>query len=95
MLPILLLFAYALYCCGEDYRKSATLRVLFTSAAVLTAVSCPWMLLHVAPDYTVPVEQWTVLFTLLYMTLSVVTLIALFRNLKKLTREQPVDKYIS
>lgn len=41
MLPILLLFAYALYCCGEDYRKSVTLRVLFVSAAVLTAVSCP------------------------------------------------------
>ena len=48
------------------------------------------MLLHVAPDYTVPVEQWSVLFTLLYMTLSVVTLIALFRKWKKLTRAQRI-----
>ncbi|MBQ9349282.1 MAG: histidine kinase [Oscillibacter sp.] len=92
-LPMLLVFAYILYCCGEDWRESVFLRVLCVlSGLMAVCVSVADLVGEIspAPDYTLQIGLWPVLFFFLSTALAMVTLIALFRRWKKLTNTQRV-----
>ena len=90
-LPALLVFAYILYCCGEDYRKSALLRVLCI-LSMLMAVSASVLQItgEITPEYALEAGLWPILFFSFSAALNVVTLIALFRRWNKLTNAQRV-----
>ena len=92
-LQTLLVFAYILYCCGEDFRKSVIFRVLcILSGLLAVTVSLFEMIGEVtpAPDYTLQMGLWPVLFFFCSVALSTVSLIALFRRWKKLTNAQRI-----
>ena len=92
-LPSLLVFAYVLYCCGEDYRKSLVLRVLCVLSAVLAVGASLLQItgeISTQPEYAVQMGQWPVLLSFFSVSLSLFTLIALFRRWKKLTNPQRV-----
>lgn len=87
-LTSLLVLAYALYCCGENYRKSVVLRVLCVLAAALAVVGSLWAILgeiSTEPVYTLQMGLWPVPLFFCSAALNVTTLIALFRRWKKLT----------
>ena len=92
-LPMLLVFAYILYCCGEDYRKNTLLRVLCVLSGVMAAgVSVLEIVGEIgpAPDYELRFGLWPVVFFACSMALIAVTLVALFCRWKKLTNAQRV-----
>jgi len=92
-IPTLLVVAYILYCCGEDYRKSVLLRVLFVFSglmAVIASVSQLVCEIGPAPDYELQMELLPILLFAFSMALFAFTLIALFRGWKKLTNAQRV-----
>lgn len=92
-LPALLVFAYILCCCGEDHKKSVLFRFLCVLSG-LVAVSASLFAIAgeigPAPDYTLQIGRWSVLFFFFSAALSVAALIALFRRWKKLTNAQRV-----
>ena len=92
-LPTLLVVAYILFCCGEDYRKSTPLRVLCVlSGLMAVGVSLMEIFAEIGPppDYTPQFGLWPVLFFFLSTALLTVTLIVLLRRWKKLTVAQRV-----
>ena len=92
-LPPLLVFAYVLYCCGEDYRRSLVLRFLcILSGGMAVGASLLQITGEVStePDYAVQMGQWHILLFLISTALMVITLIALFRRWKKLGWAQRV-----
>ena len=97
-LPTLLMLAYILYLCEEDYRKSRLLRVLCVLSGLLAVcVSVIDIVVEIgpAPDYALQLGLWPVLFFFLSAALMTVTLIALFRRWKKLTKAQRVMFFLS
>ena len=92
-LPTLLVFAYILYCCGEDYRKNLFLRVLCILSGLLAAGS---ILLEMigeigpAPDYELRWGLWPALLFFISVALSTAEFIALLRRWKKLTNAQRI-----
>ena len=97
-LPTLLMLAYILYLCEEDYRKSRLLRVLCVLSGLLAV--CMSVIdvvgeISSAPDYALQIGLWPVLFLFLSAALMSVTLIALFRRWKKLTMAQRIMFFLS
>ena len=97
-LPTLLMLAYILYLCEEDYRKSRLLRVLCVLSGLLAV--CLSVIdvvgeISPAPDYALQIGLWPVLFLFLSAALMSVTLIALFRRWKKLTMAQRIMFFLS
>ncbi len=87
----LLVSAYFLHCCGEDWRKSRVMVVL----CVLTGLSIAVEAFHhltgaisVSPDYVVVGAPWPGFYLVMIFVLPTVFLIALFRRRKKLSRMQ-------
>ena len=92
-IPTLLVFAYILHCCGEDYRRSVLLRVLCVLSGILAvSVSAMETVTEIgpAPDYELHMGLWLVLFFAFSMALNMVMPIALFRRWKKLTNAQRI-----
>ena len=92
------MLAYILYLCEEDYRKSRLLRVLCVLSGLLAV--CMSVIdvvgeISPAPDYALRIGLWPVLFFFLSAALMSVTLIALFRRWKKLTKAQRVMFFLS
>ena len=76
-LPTLLMLAYILYLCEEDYRKSRLLRVLCVLSGLLAV--CLSVIdivgeIGPAPDYALQIGLWPVLFLFLSAALMSVTL---------------------
>jgi hypothetical protein len=64
-LPSLLMFAYFLYCCGEDYRKSAVMRIQVALTCTLVAAEFLAQLtgeISSAPGAETRLGPWIVLF---------------------------------
>lgn len=96
--PTLLVFAYILFCCGEDYKKNALLHILCVLSGLLAlSVSLLDIVGEIspAPDYTLQIGRWPVLFFFCSAALSVVSLIALFRRWNKLTHAQRIMFFLS
>ncbi|MBQ7563375.1 MAG: histidine kinase [Lachnospiraceae bacterium] len=92
-IPSLLVFAYFLDCCGEDYRKKAVMRVQWALGAVMVAAEIVGQLrgeIDLAPGGTVRAGFWLGLSLLLSLTLTAVCFVALIRRWKKLTKVQRV-----
>ncbi len=92
-LPSLLVFAYFLDCCQEDYRKKPVMRVLWALGAVMAAALIAAQLngeIDAAPGGTVRFGFWLVLSLLLSLAISVICFAALIRRRKKLSNVQRV-----
>ena len=92
-LPSLLVFAYFLDCCGEDYRKKPVMRILWALGAVMAAALIAAQLngeIDAAPGGTVRFGFWLVLSLLLSLAISVICFAALIRRRKKLSNVQRV-----
>ncbi len=92
-LPSLLMFAYFLYCCGEDYKKSAVMRIQVALTCTLVAAEFLAQLtgeISSAPGAETRLGPWIVLFLALSFATTVVCLVALFRRWKKLSGVQRV-----
>ena len=92
-LPSLLVFAYFLDCCGEDYRKKPVMGVLWALGAAMAAAGIAAQLsgeIDAAPGGTVRFGFWLVLSLFLSLVISVVCFAALIRRRKKLTNVQRV-----
>ena len=97
-LPTLLVYAYILYFCGEDYRKNTLMRVLCVLSGLLAAVSSVLAIvgeIGPAPDYELRLGMWPVLLSVLSAALAVATLLALFRRWKKLTNAQRIMFFLT
>ena len=94
--PALLVFAYILYCCGEDYRKSGILRVLCALSGLMAVSAILLNILgEIGPDYSLRWGLWSVLLFFFSAALGVVSLVALFRRRKKLTNAQRIMFFLS
>ena len=63
-IPSLLVFAYFLHCCGEDYRRSKVMGVLWALGAAMVAAGIAAQLsgeINAAPEGTVRFGFWLVL----------------------------------
>ncbi|MBQ8963488.1 MAG: histidine kinase, partial [Clostridia bacterium] len=92
-LPHLLMFAFLLYSCGEDPRKSAIMRVLCALTAAEIAAGLAALFtgkLGGAPDFDVQYTPLTILYLILGLAIVPISVIALIRRWKKLTRIQRV-----
>ena len=92
-LSSLLVFAYFLDCCGEDYRKSPVMRVLWALGAAMAAAGVAAQLsgeIDAAPGGAVRLDFRLVLSLLLGAAVSVVCFAALVRRRKKLANRQLV-----
>ena len=92
-LPSLLMFAFFLYCCGEDPRRSAIMRVLCALTAAGNAAGLAALFtgsLGGAPDFAVQLDPLTILYFALGFAIVPVSVIALILRRKKLTRIQRV-----
>ncbi|MBR1497672.1 MAG: histidine kinase [Oscillospiraceae bacterium] len=92
-LPSLLVFAYFLDCCGEDYRRSKVMRVLWALGAAMVAAGIAAQFsgeIDAAPEGTARFGFWLVLSLFLSLVISVVCFAALIRRRKKLTNVQRV-----
>ena len=89
--PMLLIFAYILWCCGENFRKNRLLYVLCILSALMAACS---VLLECTAElgdaslYEMQMGVRAVLLVILSSALAVLTFVAVFRRRKKLTRAQ-------
>ena len=89
----LLVFAYFLDCCGEDFRKKPVMRVLWALGAAMAAALIAAQLsgdIDTAPGGTVRFGFWLVLSLLLSLSIYVVSFASLIRRWKKLTNVQRV-----
>lgn len=92
-LPSLLMFAFLLYSCGEDPRKSAIMRVLCALTAAEIAAGLASLFignLGGAPDFAVQFAPLTILYFVLGLAIVPISVIALIIRWKKLTRIQRV-----
>ena len=92
-LPELLMFAYFLYCCGEDHRKSTVMRLeVALASAVIASVSMAQLTgeISTAPDGQAHLGPWVILFLSFDLAMSVVCLAALLRRWKRLPGAQRV-----
>ena len=88
-LPSLLMFAYFLYCCGEDYKKSAVMRIQVALTCTLVAaefLAQPTGEISSAPAAETRLGPWIVLFLALNFATTVVCLVALFRKVEEAVR---------
>ena len=91
--PTLLVTAYFLYCCGEDWRKSAVMRIQGALTGILVAVeiiSQALGVMTVTTAYEAQVGPWPAFYIIMIAALSVICPIALIRRWKKLTWTQRV-----
>ena len=91
--PTLLVTAYFLYCCGEDWRKSAVMRIQGALTGILVAVeiiSQALGVMTVTTAYEVQVGPWPAFYIIMIAALSAICPIALIRRWKKLTWTQRV-----
>ena len=92
-IPSLLVTAYLLCCCGENWRKSAIMNIqsALTGILVVTEVAglCIGQIV-VAPDYTVQFGQWRVFYWILMAAATAVILFAILRNWNKLNWPQRI-----
>ena len=92
-IPSLLVFAYFLDCCKEDYRRKPVMLILWVLGAAMAAASIVSQLsgeIDAAPGGRVRFGFWLVLSLLLSLVISVICFIALLRRWKKLTKVQRV-----
>ena len=92
-LPALFVAAYFLNCCGEDLRRSLTMRLLCALTAAGLAAGLVALFtgeIGVAPDFAVQGGLWTALYFTLVIAAVPISLIALVRRWKKLARAQRV-----
>ena len=92
-LPSLLMFAFLLYSCGEDPRRSAIMRVLCVLTAAGNAAGLAALFtgkLGGAPDFAVQFAPSTILYFVLGLAVVPISVIALILRRKKLTRIQRV-----
>ena len=92
-IPSLLVFAYFLDCCGEDYRRKPVMGVLLALAAVMVAALIAGQLsgeIDAAPGGSVRFGFWIVLSLSLNLAISAICFVALIRRRKKLTNVQRV-----
>ena len=92
-LPNVLVFAYILDCCGENYRKNILMRVLCVLSMVIAVGASVLEIvgeIGPAPDYELQAGLWSVLLFFFSAALMTVTLIALFRRWKKLKNAQRI-----
>ena len=91
--PTLLVTAYFLYCCGEDWRKSAVMRIQGALTGILVAVeiiSQALGVMTVTTAYEAQVGPWPAFYIIMIALLSAICPIALIRRWKKLTWTQRV-----
>ena len=89
----LLVFAYFLDCCGEDYRKKPVMHVQWALGAVMAAAGIAGQLsgeIDAAPGGTVRAGFWLVLSLFLSLAISIICFAALIQRRKKLTNVQRV-----
>jgi len=92
-LPSLLVFAYFLDCCGENYRKSTVMRVQWGLGAAMVAAAIVGQLngeFYTATGLEARGGFWLELTVLLSLVISAVCFIALIRRWKKLSTVQRV-----
>ena len=92
-LPSLLVFAYFLDCCGENYRKSTVMRVQWGLGAAMVAAAIVGQLngeFYTATGLEARDGFWLELTVLLSLVISAVCFIALIRRWKKLSTVQRV-----
>ena len=92
-LASLLVFAYFLDCCGEDFRRSKVMRVLWALGAAMAVAGIAAKLsgeVDAAPGGAVRIGFWLVLSLLLSLMIAAVCFAALIRRRKKLTNVQRV-----
>ena len=90
-LPSLLVFAYFLCCCGENYLKSAAMRIQCALTAALIAAQ--WLAhltgaVSITPDYATRAGRWSYVYVVIISALTVNCLIALFLRRKRVTGAQ-------
>ena len=91
--PTLLVTAYFLHCCGEDWRKSAVMRLQGALTGILVAVeviSQALGVMTVTTAYEAQVGPWPAFYMIMLAALSVICPLALIRRWKKLTWTQRV-----
>ncbi len=91
--PTLLVTAYFLHCCGEDWRKSAVMRLQGALTGILVAVeviSQALGVMTVTTAYEAQVGPWPAFYMIMLAALSVICPIALIRRWKKLTWTQRI-----
>jgi len=87
----LLVSAYFLRCCGEDWRKSRVMHIQYALTGLALAVGSFHYLtgaINVTPDYAVAGAPWPAFYIVMTFAMPSVCLIALFRRRKKLSRMQ-------
>jgi len=92
-LPSLLVFAYFLDCCGENYRKSTVMRVQWGLGAAMVAAAIVGQLngeFYTATGLEARGGFWLDLTVLLSLVISAVCFVALIRRWKKLSTVQRV-----
>ena len=92
-IPALLVFAWFLDCCGEDYRKKPVMHVLWALGAAMAAAGIVGQLrgeIDAAPGGTARFGFWLVAALLLSLVISAISFAALIRRWKKLTNVQRV-----
>ena len=92
-LPSLLGFAFLLYCCGEDPRRSTVMRLV--CALTVAGIAAGLVVLFTgqlggAPDYDIQFNPLTVLYLTLVFAIVPISIIALILRWKKLTQVQHV-----
>ena len=90
-LPSLLVFAYFLYCCGENDLKSAAMRIQCALTAALVAAQ--WLAqltgaVSITRDYATHSGRWSYVYVAIIASLTVNGLIALFLRRKRVTGAQ-------
>ena len=98
--PILpmLVTAYFLHCCGEDWHRSRVMLILYAMTGLSLTVEFFHLLtgaITVTPDYVVEGAPWPVFYLGMAFALPAVRLIALRRRRKKLSRMQRFSFIIS
>ncbi|MBR3234652.1 MAG: histidine kinase [Atopobiaceae bacterium] len=86
-LPFMLIFAYFLYCCGEDYKKSLIMRVQIVLTCVIVLAEFLAQLtgeVNSAPNTEAHLGPWLILALALTITAAATCLFAFFRRWKKL-----------
>ena len=86
-IPPLLVTAYLLCCCGENWRKSTVMIVQGTLTGVLIAAETVGLFIgeiSVTPEYEVAFGHWRVFYWILMIAATAVILFTILRNWKKL-----------
>lgn len=88
--PPLLMVAYFLFRCGEDWRRSPVMYIhaTLTTVLVILVIAVELIGRSITPYYEIHDRSWGLLYLLLAAAIETVDLIALFRRRKKLSRTQ-------